>query len=207
MSLSLSLAFLSHSHSLTFFLIDTKTARRVRQHSRRVVSFRLFRSRRGSVSLCALLIFLPLHRIRLCVYDCVCVCVFAPLCVCQLLILYKHTHACALAHTLTHTDDDGKRGTPRRWVEERQRERERKKEDHLIYRHTRWLLCCLLDGWLLGGKYILAFRSVPMTTMMMSRRVAFLRSYGDMIFLLLYLPLTARIAVAVVLFLSIEQRL
>ncbi len=42
-----------------------------------------------------------------------------------------------------------------------------------------------------------------MTTMMTSRRVAFLRSYGDMIFLLLllYRPLTARIAIAVVSFL------
>ena len=65
----LSLPFLS----LTF-LIDTKTARRVRQYSRRVVSFRLFRSRRGSVSLCALLIFLPLHYIRLSVYTIVYVC-------------------------------------------------------------------------------------------------------------------------------------
>ncbi len=128
---SLSL-FFSLSLSLTF-LIDTKTARRVRQHSRRVVSFRLFRSRRGSVSLCALLIFLPLHRIRLCIYDCVCVCVFASLCVCQLLILYKHTHACALAHTLTHTDDDGKRGTPRRWVEERQRKKDRERERRSPY--------------------------------------------------------------------------
>jgi hypothetical protein len=45
-----------------------------------------------------------------------------------------------------------------------------------------------------GQKYILAFRSVPMTTMMTSRRVAFLRSYGDMIFLLLYIPLTTCIA-------------
>jgi hypothetical protein len=53
--------------------------------------------------------------------------VFASHCVCQLLILYKHTHACSLTHTLTHTDDDGKRGTSKRWVEERQRERERKK--------------------------------------------------------------------------------
>ncbi len=42
-----------------------------------------------------------------------------------------------------------------------------------------------------GQKYILAFRSVPMTTMMTSRRVAFLRSYGDMIFFLLYLSFTA----------------
>ncbi len=145
MCLSLSL-FLSLS-----FLIDTKTARRVRQHSRRVVSFRLFRSRRGSVSLCALLIFLPLHRVRLCVYECVyvCVCAFASLCVCQLLILYKHTHACALAHTLTHIDDDGKRGTLRRWVEERQRERERRRvrerRSPYIYWRTRRLLCCLLD--------------------------------------------------------------
>ena len=112
---SLSL-FLSLPLPLTF-LIDTKTARRVRQYSRRVVSFRLFRSRRGSVSLCALLIFLPLHYIRLCVYDCVCVCVLASLGVCQLLILYKRMRA--YAHTLTHRNDE-KKGTSRRWVEERQ---------------------------------------------------------------------------------------
>jgi hypothetical protein len=60
--------------SLSHFFDRYKTARRVRQHSRRVVSFRLFRSRRGSVSLCALLIFLPLHRVCLCVYECMCMC-------------------------------------------------------------------------------------------------------------------------------------
>ena len=183
----------------------------MRQHSRRVVSFRLFRSRRGSVSLCALLIFLPLHRIRLCVYDCVCVCV------CSLCFVYvsywfstnTHTHARLRTHSHILTMMGREAHREGGWKNDRERERE--KEDHLIYRRTRWLLCCLLDRWLLGGKCILAFRSVPMTTMMTSRRVAFLRSYGDMIFLLLYLPLTARIAVvtvaAVVLFLSIEQRL
>jgi hypothetical protein len=72
--LHVSLFFLLSLSVFLTFLIDTKTARRVRQHSRRVVSFRLFRSRRGSVSLCALLIFLPLHRVRLCVYEYICVC-------------------------------------------------------------------------------------------------------------------------------------
>jgi hypothetical protein len=113
------------SHFLSFFfLIDTETARRVRLYSRRVVSFRLFRSRRFGFALRAFNLFCLLT-----VYVYVYVCVLASLCLCQLLILYKHTHACALAHTLTHIDDDGKRGTPRKWVEEREWER----EDHLIH--------------------------------------------------------------------------
>ncbi len=68
----------------------------------------------GSVSLCALLIFLPPPR--------VCVCVrFAlrALCVSAIDSLQTHTHARALAHTLIHIHADGKRDTPRKWVEER----------------------------------------------------------------------------------------
>lgn len=105
--------------SLVFsFLIDTKTACRVRLYSRRVVSFRLFRSRRFGFALRAFNLFCPLT-----VYVYVCMCALVSLCLCQLLILYKHTHTRALTHTLTHIDDDGKRGTPRKWVEERVREK------------------------------------------------------------------------------------
>jgi len=182
------------SLSLTF-LIDTKTARRVRQHSRRVVSFRLFRSRRGSVSLCALLIFLPLHRVRLCVYECVCV--FALLCVCQLLILYKHTHACALTHTLTHTDNDGKRGTPRRWVEERRRqERERERKKITLYigaQDDYYAVCSIYDCW--GAKIYsrISFRSDDDNDDVPSSSISTqLRRYD---FFLLYLSFTALTAV------------
>ena len=87
----------------------------MRLYSRRVVSFRLFRSRRFGFALRAFNLFAPSPYTSMCV--------LVSLCLCQLLILYKHTYTCALAHTLTHTDDDGKRGTPRRWVEERKRER------------------------------------------------------------------------------------
>lgn len=111
--------------------------------SRCLVSFVPFSARFG-FALRAFNLFAPSPCMSMCIW----VCVFASLCVCQLLILYKHTHACALAHTLTHIGGDGKRGTLRRWVEERQRKRERERERKkitLYYWHTRWLLCCLLD--------------------------------------------------------------
>ena len=111
---------------------------------------------------------------------------------------FTNTHACALAHILTYRDDDGKRGTPRRWVEERCRSRETKTEakteDHLLhtsaymhvyiykYWHTRWLLCCSFDIWPLEGKSSLTFRSIPMTAELALAREIFLRSYGEMVF-------------------------
>jgi hypothetical protein len=90
---------LSFSFSLVFFLIDTKTACRVRLYSRRVVSFRLFRSRRFGFALRAFNLFAPSP------YTCMCMCALVSLCLCQLLILYKHTHThtCVRACAHTHT--------------------------------------------------------------------------------------------------------
>jgi hypothetical protein len=79
------------------------------------------------------------------------VCVFASLCtlcVCQLLILYKHTYTrvCARAHSHIQTMMGREAHRGGGWKNERE------KEDHLQYWRTRWLLCCLLDIWLLGAK-------------------------------------------------------
>jgi len=157
--------------------------------------------------------------IFICVYIYVCVCV----CVCVRFVLYMsaidslQTYTCMRAYMRTYNrkdDDDGKRDTPRRWVEEQQRQ-QHQRENHLrkknqiciFFWYTKWLLCCLFDIKLLGAKYVLTFRSVPMTTMMTSRRVAFQCSYGDMIFfslvllfLLSYLSFIVR-PVAIVFFL------
>jgi hypothetical protein len=56
----------------------------------------------------------------------VCVCVrvaLHALCMSAIDSLQTHIHTSMRSRTLTHTDDDGKRGTSRRWVEERKRER------------------------------------------------------------------------------------
>jgi hypothetical protein len=140
---------------------------------------------------------LPLHRIRLCIYDCVCVCVFASLCVCQLLILYKHTHACALAHTFTHIDDHGKRGTPRRWVEERQRERERERKKITLYIGAQddcYAVCSIYDCWGVKIHSRISFRSDDDNDGVPSRSISTqLRRYD--FFFLLDLSFTASIAV------------
>ncbi len=163
---SFTFVWLCLSHFLSrFFLVDTKTARRVRLYSRRSVSFRLFRSRRFGFALRAFNLFASSPYTSMCM--------LASLCLCQLLILYKHTRACALAHILTYIVDDGKRGTPRKWVEER--ERERRSPHTLVHKMIVMLFARYTT---VGGKRILAFRSVQMTTMMMSCRVALLHSYG-----------------------------
>ncbi len=118
----------------------------------------------GSVSLCALLIFLPPHRIRLCV--CVCARFALSLSAIDSLQTHTHTQACALAHTLTHIDDDGKRGTPRKWVEERVSERE--KITSYINAQDDYSAVCMNDIQQSGGKHSLAFRSIRMTAVTMS---------------------------------------
>jgi hypothetical protein len=113
-----SFTFVCLSSSLSFFLsflIDTKR-QAVCAYIHVALSRFVCSVLDGSVSLCALLIFLPPYRIRLCVCARVRtrVCAFASLyalCLCQLLILYKHTHThertSARAHSLsrlrTHT--------------------------------------------------------------------------------------------------------
>ena len=179
---------LSSSLSLSFFLsfFDRyKTASRVRLYSRRVVSFRLFRSRRFGFALRAFNLFAPLPYSSLCMRTRVCA--FASLyalCLCQLLILYKHTHtyaseraserALSLTHTHTHTY--------RRWWEERHTDevggkwkREREREDHcdvvrLINDSGR------KSGW--RDKRILPFRSIRLTAF---SRMIVPRSSGKMI--------------------------
>jgi hypothetical protein len=164
----------------------------VRLYSRRVVSFRLFRSRRFGFALRAFNLFCLLT-----VYVYVYVCARFVLSLSAIDSLQTHTRMRACAHTHTyrrwweegHTEEVGGRTTAR----ERERGRVRERRSPYIYWRTRRLLCCLLDIWLLGGKYKLAFRSVPMTTMMTFGRVVLLRSYGDMISLL-YTSYTSRIA-------------
>ena len=112
--------FRSHFH-FAFFFDRYKTARRVRLYSRRFVSFRLFRSRRFGFALRAFNLFASSPYTSMCM--------LVSLCLCQLLILYKHTHtrmrACAHTHKCIYVDDDGKRDTPKKWVEERERESKR----------------------------------------------------------------------------------
>lgn len=105
--------------------------------------------------------------------------------------LQTHTCVCASAHILTHRDDDGKRGTPRKWVEERMREREGKKITSYINARDDCSAVCMNDIQQSGGKHIIAYRSVRLMTMMMSRGVVLLRSYGTLIFFLSFflLPL------------------
>ena len=95
----------SYSYDLHLHLYAVRR-RRHRERKRYacacVVSFRLFRSRRSSVSLGALLIFLPLYHVR----SDVCIRMYAfaslrALCVCQLLILYKHAHTRVRPRTQT----------------------------------------------------------------------------------------------------------
>lgn len=154
-SSTFALVCLSLSFSLSpIFLIHAKTARRVGQYSRRVVSFRLFRSRRGSVSLCALLIFLPLHRIRLCVYDCVC----ARFAWCMSAIDSLQTHAHLRTHS--HIETMG-REAHREGGWKNDSEWEREKEDHLIYVDAQdgcYAVCGIYNCWGQIGSRI-SFRS------------------------------------------------
>lgn len=126
--LSKSLSSLFFSHFFDRYKNGTPCAPTLA--SRCLVSFVPFSTRFG-FALRAFNLFAPSPCMSMCIR--LCVCVFALLCVCQLLILYKHTHACALAHILTHIDGDGKRGTLRRWVEERQRWRERERKKITLY--------------------------------------------------------------------------
>jgi hypothetical protein len=96
--------------------------------SRCLVSFVPFSARFG-FALRAFNLFAPSPCTSLCIW--VYVCVRFALCMSAIDSLQTHTRMRACTHTLTHISDDGKRGTPRRWVEERQWQR--KKEDHLIH--------------------------------------------------------------------------
>ena len=92
--LSMSFAF-----SLEFFFaLETKAACRIRLYFRRVVSFRLFRSRRFGFALRAFNLFTssPLYA-----YEYVCVCARFALSLSAIDSLQTHTCVCAYAHTHT----------------------------------------------------------------------------------------------------------
>ena len=148
---ALSLRFsLSLARFFSSFLIDTKR-QAVCAYTRVALSRFVCSVLDGSVSLCALLIFLPPYRIRVYVCEWVSVCVrFArrALSLCQLLILYKHTltHSHTRARSLARSriltltddddddDDDGKRGT-HIYTDEVGGKWKTIREDHLIQRY------------------------------------------------------------------------
>ena len=69
-------------------------------------------------------------------------------------------------------------------MEEREREREREKITSYINAQDDCSAVCMNDIQQSGGKHIIADRSVRVMTMMTSRGVVLLRSYGTLIFLL-----------------------
>ena len=172
----------------------------------RVVSFRLFRSRWFGFALHAFNLFAP-YRIR----PCICVCSFCFVFVSYWFSTNTHTHTyfgCAFAHTHIETmmGREAHRGSGRK-NERTSEANERKQEKITSYINAQddCYAVCINDIQRLGGKHILAFRSIPLTRMMTSCREALLRSYGDLtFFLLLHLSFTNRMLLFFFLLFSIQ---
>jgi hypothetical protein len=115
------------SHSLSFFFDRYKKRHAVCAYTLVALSHFVCSVLGGSVSLCALLIFLPPHRIRLCV----CVCARFVLSLSAIDSLQTHTHTHTRARACAHTH------TYRRWWEEGHTEevggRTSEREDHLLH--------------------------------------------------------------------------